>query len=98
MSANDPAGTDTGTGWLDALEERVRQAAERLRELGAENDRLRAEVTRLEAELEAATAARAGRSPDAAVAAEAEAWREERAEVRRRVEGLVERLGDLLSL
>jgi hypothetical protein len=89
-------------GWLDALEERVREAAERLRAVGAENDRLRGQLARLERELATARAA----VPAAAVPAEPPAggdgaetgrWPEERAEVRRRVERLAARLGELLA-
>lgn len=80
------------SGWLDALEERVHQAAERIGALGEENVRLRTRVAELERELKAA---RAG--APAAGKGETAAWRQERAEVRRRVEKLAERLGELFT-
>jgi hypothetical protein len=87
------------TGWLDALEERVHQAAERLRALGEDNARLGARAAELERELTAERAARAaataaGAPPDGD---EAASWRRERDEVRRRVGKLAERLGELLA-
>lgn len=98
------------TGWLDALEERVHQAAERLRALGEDNARLGARAAELERELAAERAARAtsasGTAGTAGPAAEPAAgaaaaadddWRSERDEVKRRVEKLAERLGELLA-
>ena len=89
------------TGWLEALEERVHQAAERLGALGEENAGLRARIAELEGELATASAAADGAAPAGAATAppdpEAERWRRERAEVRRRVEKLAERLGELLA-
>jgi len=71
--------------FLDALEARVRDAAERIEELTAENVRLRKEVERLERDREA------GRN-----AGDAD-WAAQRAEVRRRLEAVVERLSRLLQ-
>lgn len=71
--------------FLDALEARVRDAAERIEELTAENARLRKEVERLERDHEA------GRS-----AGDAE-WAAQRAEVRRRLQTVVDRLSRLLE-
>ena len=89
------------TGWLEALEERVRQAAERLRALGDENLGLRERIAELEGELAAARAAAAGDALAGPAALPqdpgAERWQRERAEVRRRVEKLAERLGELLT-
>jgi chromosome segregation ATPase len=70
---------------LADLEEKVRAAAEELRRLREENRELRAEAERL-GEVEAA-------QPDEG----AQRWRSERAEVRTRVERLVEHLEDLLA-
>lgn len=84
--------TTTGAPWLDALEARVRAAAERLGEMAVENRRLAARVEDLEDRL-----ARAGEAGDAGAAAEAAEWRRERAEVERRVRQLVDTLEDLLA-
>ncbi len=71
--------------FLDALEARVRDAAERIEELTAENVRLRREVERLERDREAGRAT-----------GEAD-WAAQRAEVRRRLEAVVDRLSRLLQ-
>jgi hypothetical protein len=84
--------------WLAELEARVGRAAEALRALAAENARLTARVAELEAAAGAAAAEAAAGAPETDGAGEdAEAWRRERAEVRRRVERLAERLESLLS-
>jgi len=70
---------------LDELEARVREAVERLRTLQDQNDRLSERVSELEEQL-------ADADSD-----EAAAWRKERDEVRRRVEGLTRTLADLLE-
>jgi hypothetical protein len=69
--------------WLESLEARVREASERLRELSRENARLAARVEELEG----------GADPDEA----ATAWRQERDEIRGRVERLTESLESLLG-
>jgi len=76
--------------WLRDLEEKVQEAAGRLRELKAENADLRAEnsllaerTTELEAQLEGGAAG--------------EAWQEERDEIRERVGRLVDSLSQLLE-
>lgn len=81
--------------FLEILEGRVREAAERLEELAAENVRLRKEIEKLERERSAAQPSRASRSSDAADKIE-KAWAREREEIRRRLEALVERLAALL--
>ena len=83
-----PAATaaETGTEWLTALEEKVRAAGERLRELRSENATLHRRIEELEERLAAAS------SSD-----DAERWVEERQEIRGRVERLVEHLEGLLE-
>jgi len=73
--------------WLKELEERVQETAARLRELRAENQTLKARVAELEKELEAV--------PDPG---QGEAWAEERAEIRERVEKLADHLEKLLQV
>lgn len=74
--------------WLIALEERVREAAEALRDLRQENADLVDKIQRLEEQLEAA-----GESGGDGQ----EAWQEERNEIRERVETLAETLEELLK-
>lgn len=76
--------------WLRDLEEKVQEAAGRLRELKEENSELREEnrllserTTELEAQLEGGS--------------EAGAWQEERDEIRERVGRLVDSLSQLLE-
>jgi len=71
--------------FLDLLEERVRAAMDRIEALAGENEELRHRVSELEAEL---AAARSSSAPG---------WKKERAEIKKRVEGLVDRLSSLLS-
>jgi hypothetical protein len=78
--------------FLETLESRVREAAERLEELRAENAALRKEIEKLERE----KGARESAKPDKAVEKLEKAWAKERDEVRQRVEALVERLSSLL--
>ncbi len=73
--------------WLKELEERVGEATERLRELRSENDTLKTRISELEAELEA--------RPDGSADGGDGAWREEKEEIRGRVEKLA---GDLEAL
>lgn len=82
----EPSVTDTGTEWLNVLEEKVRAAGERLRDLRSENTALHRRIEELEERLAAAA------SPD-----EAQHWVEERQEIRGRVERLVEHLEGLLE-
>lgn len=77
--------TTTEIDWLEALEERVREAAEKLRELREENRALARRVEALEGELEEA------RQVD-----DAAGWQRERDEIRRRVERLAEGLEELI--
>lgn len=67
------------------LEQKIEQAARRLRDLGEENAALREKVDGLEAQL-------AGQVSEAAAR-----WQKERTEVGRRVDSLVERLEGLLA-
>jgi predicted nuclease with TOPRIM domain len=69
--------------WLRTLEDKVHAAADRIRALREENAALRAQVEDLEERLTA--------TPTGA----AEAWAEERDEIRGRVERLVEHLEEL---
>lgn len=71
--------------FLDELESRVRDAAERIEELTTENGRLLEQVDKLSEELEAARES----APDA--------WFKEREEARRRLAAVVERLSALLK-
>ncbi len=76
--------------WLRDLEEKVQEAAGRLRELKEENAELREEnrqLTERGSELEAQVAG----------GGEGEAWVEERDEIRERVGRLVESLSQLLE-
>ena len=72
--------------WLQELEERVQETAARLKDLRAENETLQARVAELEEELAAVPAAGQG-----------EAWAEEKAEIRERVEKLADHLEKLLK-
>lgn len=74
------------TAWLRDLEEKVRETSARLGELKSENEKLEKKLAKLESQLEAAP------DPD-----EASAWAEERADVKQRVEKLVDHLGNLLE-
>ncbi|HZF08545.1 MAG TPA: cell division protein ZapB [Thermoanaerobaculia bacterium] len=66
--------------WLDGLEEKVREATERLKELREENQALAQKVEALETRL---AAVQEGHADDAS-----QAWEAEREEIRRRVEKL----------
>ncbi len=79
--------------FLEVLEGRVREAAERLEELAAENAGLKSEVERLERVKSAAAPAKASRGADPGE----KAWAKEREEVRRRLEALVESLSSALA-
>ena len=81
----EPPVADTGTEWLNTLEEKVRAAGERIRGLREENTALHRRIEELEERLAAA-----------ATPGEAERWVEERQEIRGRVERLVEHLEGLL--
>ena len=82
----EPSATATGTEWLNKLEEKVRAAGERIRELRQENATLHRRIEELEERLAAS-----------ASSGEAERWTEERQEIRGRVERLVEHLEGLLE-
>jgi hypothetical protein len=79
--------------FLEPLETRVREAAERLEELIAENARLKKEIEKLERDK---SAAKGAKGSDAAEKVE-KAWAKERDEIRKRAEALVERLSAMLS-
>jgi TolA-binding protein len=66
--------------WLDGLEEKVREATEKLKELREENQALAQKVEELETRL---ADAQRGQKGDAA-----RVWEAEREEIRRRVEKL----------
>ncbi len=80
------AGSVIGIDWLDVLEEKVREASERLGELKEENRALTRKVEELETQL---AAAQAGES--------AAGWEAEREEIRRRVEKLTLGLEALIA-
>jgi len=82
----EPSTTDTGTEWLNTLEDKVRAAGERIRGLREENATLHRRIEELEERLAATTSS-----------GEAERWVEERQEIRGRVERLVEHLEGLLE-
>lgn len=76
--------------WLDVLEAKVHEAAERLRELRDRNRELEIRVAELEEQVAAA-----GAAADAARNEGARAWEAEREEIRRRVERLTANLQEL---
>ena len=78
--------------WLKDLEEKIELATGRLRELREENERLETRCTELESRVEdlEAQLAESGGGDDAE-------WREEREDIRQRVEKLVDHLGELLA-
>lgn len=79
--------------WMETLEQRVREAAEEIRRLRAENEQMQERIGTLEHELSQAVI----QPPVAAEATAADAaWEEERAEVRARVERLVRQLEGLI--
>lgn len=98
--------------WLDSLETRVRDAAERLRDLKEENGTLKARALELETRLAAvslppAEAGDADRLREENEALEGRiqsleerlaAGAQEREEIRRRVEGLTRRLEELAGV
>lgn len=75
--------------FLEVLEARVREAAEKLEELAAENATLRKEIEKLERDK--------GAKPDKSIEKLEKAWAKERDEIRKRTEALVERLSKLLA-
>ena len=88
MAAKKKAGP-SDLDWLDALEAKVREATVRLEQLSEENGTLAARVRELERKLDEAT-------PEGDDKA-ASAWRQERADIRTRVERLTEDLESLLE-
>ncbi len=88
------------TAWLRDLEEKVQDASERLGDLRGQNEELQkreAELQERVGELEAQVAELQGRLESAPDAKEVAGWTEERADVRQRVEKLVDHLGELLE-
>jgi cell division protein FtsB len=79
-------GSRIGIDWLDVLEEKVREASERLGELKEENQALTRKVEELETQL---AAQREGESGPG--------WEAEREEIRRRVEKLTLGLEALIA-
>ena len=82
-----------GKAWLRDLEEKVQEAATRLREQKAANDELEERCVRLEERVEELEAQLAEAGGDDGAAE----WQEERQEIRDRVGKLVDHLEDLLS-
>ena len=81
------------TGWLADLEEKVRAAVERLGALREENQSLAKRVEELETEL----AARRGPGAPEPEPEAADAWQEERRQIRAHVERLTALLEELLA-
>jgi len=81
--------------WMETLEQRVREAADEIRRLRAENDALEERIETLEREL--AQAVESGGAEPRANTDEDGAWEQERAEVRSRVERLVVQLEGLIK-
>jgi len=81
--------------WMETLEQRVREAAEEIRRLRTENDALEERIETVERELAQAVAR--GARPDAKEPEGDGAWEQERAEVRSRVERLVQQLEGLIK-
>lgn len=77
--------------WLEALEGKVREASGRLQELRAENERLAKRVKELERRAEK------GADQGTGGGGSGDQWREERAEIRGRVEKLTATLEGLLD-
>ena len=75
--------------WLEILEDKVREAAERLGELKEENLALTRKVEELEIRLAA--------TPKPELDESARAWEKEREEIRSRVEKLTKRLESLVE-
>ncbi len=85
------------TTWLEELEAGVKQAAETIEALRGERDELARRIEELEArvgELEPATAKGKKRATGEKAA---QAWSQERQEIRKRVEKLTQRLEGLLD-
>jgi uncharacterized coiled-coil DUF342 family protein len=80
------AGSMIAIDWLDVLEEKVREASERLGELRDENRALTRKVEELENQLAATQGSES-----------AQAWEAEREEIRRRVERLTSGLEALVA-
>jgi uncharacterized coiled-coil DUF342 family protein len=79
-------GSMIGIDWLDVLEEKVREASERLGELKEENRTLTRKIEELETQLAASQGDEA-----------TQAWEAEREEIRRRVEKLTSGLEALIG-
>jgi predicted RNase H-like nuclease (RuvC/YqgF family) len=76
-STTGSTGTTIAIDWLDVLEEKVREATQRLGELKEENRALTRKIEDLESQLAATQGGESGK-----------AWEAEREEIRRRVEKL----------
>lgn len=85
--------------WLKDLEEKVHAASKTLRALREENDELKVRVKELESQVDdlAAAAGSEGSQGSSAADGGAEAWQQERDEIRERVETLAEHLTGLLG-
>ena len=79
--------------WLQDLEEKVQEAASRLREQKAANQELEERCARLEEKVEELE----GRLAENETGDDGAEWQEERQEIRERVEKLVDHLTDLLA-
>ncbi|MEO1368465.1 MAG: cell division protein ZapB [Acidobacteriota bacterium] len=79
--------------WLQNLEEKVQQTAQRLRDVREENEQLEARCKELESKVEDLETQLLEAAGDEGGAE----WREERDEIRTRVEKLVDHLGELLA-
>mgnify|MGYP001562105304 FL=1 len=79
--------------FLESLETRVREAADRLVELAAENSAVKHEIEKLER----VKIASAGSRGDKVAERAEKLWTKEREEIRRRLESLVEKLSALLG-
>ncbi len=75
------------TAWLKNLEEKVQEAAQRLRQAREQNTELQARVGELEKALSEAQQS----------SQEAEAWQTERTDIQKRVGSLVDHLEELLA-
>ena len=84
--------------FLEILETRVREAADRLEELVEENAALKKEIEKLERDkLAAASGGKSEKAAEKAAEKVEKAWARERDELRARVQSLVERLSSLLG-
>lgn len=92
MSAK-KSGASSSEGWLEELESTVRQAGETIASLRREKADLEARIEKLQADAGPESDPGGDEAGDDGAAA----WREERQEIRGRVEKLTERLESLLD-